>query len=159
MAEETPEIIEKEIADPTAEDLLELEAYMSDDEDDDLDEQEEIPFSQDLSNILLVDGLPKIPAEKLGKLKNVIMRTYTQFGVVDPEEGIYMPINKETGKTFGFCFVEFTSGDVKTAQRSTDNYKLDKRHTFKVWFHSCLGAVYVWCIICAIDDSTRYSRY
>lgn len=59
-------------------------------------------------NIIIVDNLPVVPREKFDKLEGVIRKIYSQIGVIK-EDGLWMPIDPETQKTLGYCFIEFNS--------------------------------------------------
>jgi hypothetical protein len=52
---------------------------------------------ESLNNIIVVDNLPKVDEQKLDKLKAVISKVYSKFGVCRNE---YYPLDKE-GKTKG----------------------------------------------------------
>ena len=64
-----------------------------------------------LSNIIVVDNLPVVPPEKFEKLENVIRKIYSQIGVIK-ENGLWMPVNPETKKTYGYCFIEYNTPQV-----------------------------------------------
>ncbi|KAL6906358.1 hypothetical protein ACP4OV_003959 [Aristida adscensionis] len=104
-----------------------------------LSDDEEILHSEDppelemgLSNIIVVDNLPVVPPEKFEKLENVIRKIYSQIGVIK-ENGLWMPVNPETKKTYGYCFIEYnTPQEAELAREKTNGYKLDKSHIFAV---------------------------
>lgn len=62
-------------------------------------------------NIIVVDNLPVVPIEKFEKLENVIRKIYSQLGVIR-EDGFFMPLDPETQKTMGYCFIEFNTPQV-----------------------------------------------
>ena len=64
-----------------------------------------------LSNIIVVDNLPVVPPEKFEKLENVIRKIYSQIGVIK-ENGLWMPVNPDTKKTYGYCFIEYNTPQV-----------------------------------------------
>ena len=81
-------------------------------------DDEEVLHSEDppelemgLSNIIVVDNLPVVPPEKFEKLENVIRKIYSQIGVIK-ENGLWMPVNPETKKTYGYCFIEYNTPQV-----------------------------------------------
>ncbi|KAK8445415.1 hypothetical protein SEVIR_9G321100v4 [Setaria viridis] len=85
-----------------------------------------------LSNIMVVDNLPVVPPEKFEKLENVIRKIYSQIGAIK-ENGLWMPVNPETKKTYGYCFIEYnTPQEAELAREKTNGYKLDKSHIFAV---------------------------
>ena len=79
-----------------------------------------------IDNIIIIDNVPCIPESKVEKLKNVIKKVLSAVGTVVTIE---LPMNDATGKTTGFCFVEFATKDMAfEAKTSCDGYKLDKKH-------------------------------
>lgn len=87
-----------------------------------------------MDNVIVVDNLPVIPPEKMSKLKEVLFKLFSKFGeLVNEEEKIYMPMNKEGTETKGFAFIEFKDKHcAQLAAEQTDGYKLDKAHVFSV---------------------------
>jgi translation initiation factor 3 subunit B len=59
-------------------------------------------------NIIIVDNLPVVPREKFEKLEGVIRKIYSQIGLIK-DNGLWMPIDPETNKTSGYCFIEFNT--------------------------------------------------
>lgn len=59
-------------------------------------------------NIIIVDNLPVVPREKFEKLEGVVRKIYSQIGVIK-EDGLWMPVDPETQKTLGYCFIEFNT--------------------------------------------------
>jgi len=104
---------------------------------DDIDDYELMPDimvnmpkeSDGVDSVIVVDGVPKVGAERLEKLKNVIRKIYGKFGKLINE---HYPI-EEDGSTKGYIFLEFSShNNAVEAVKATTNYKLDKTHTFIV---------------------------
>jgi translation initiation factor 3 subunit B len=84
---------------------------------------------ESLNNVIVVDNLPKVDTVKLEKLKAVISKVYSKFGVCRNE---YYPLDEE-GKTKGYGFFEFQNEQMALeAVKLTDGYRLDKNHTFSV---------------------------
>jgi translation initiation factor 3 subunit B len=52
--------------------------------------------------------LPVVPREKFEKLEGVIRKIYSQIGLIK-DDGLWMPIDPETQKTVGYCFIEFNT--------------------------------------------------
>ncbi|XP_073001132.1 eukaryotic translation initiation factor 3 subunit B-like [Typha latifolia] len=102
-------------------------------DDEEILHQEEPPeFEAGFGNIIVVDNLPVVAPEKFEKLEGVIRKIYSQIGVIK-EGGLLMPVNPETQKTLGYCFVEFnTPQEAELAREKTHGYKLDKSHIFSV---------------------------
>ncbi|KAM5561847.1 eukaryotic translation initiation factor 3 subunit B [Rosa sericea] len=102
----------------------------SDDEDIGHDANSEMESG--FGNIIVVDNLPVVPIEKFDKLENVIRKIYSQLGVIK-EDGFWMPLDPETQKTMGYCFIEFnTPQEAELAREKTHGYKLDRSHIFAV---------------------------
>ncbi|CAL9067771.1 eukaryotic translation initiation factor 3 subunit B-like [Musa acuminata AAA Group] len=102
------------------------------DDDDDLYQEDPLEFEAGFGNIIVVDNLPVVPPEKFEKLEGVIRKIYSQIGTIR-EGGIWMPVNPDTQKTLGYCFVEYnTPQEAELAREKTNGYKLDKSHIFAV---------------------------
>merc|ERR1719369_2236106 len=85
--------------------------------------------SDGVDSVIVVDGIPCVGAERTEKLKNVIRKIYSKFGNLVNE---YYPVDEE-GNTKGYIFLEFKNHrNAVEAMRATNNYKLDKTHTFAV---------------------------
>jgi translation initiation factor 3 subunit B len=94
-------------------------------------EDEEPQMDTSLKQIIIVDGLPIVPAEKHEKLTNVIRKFFSQVGTI-VENGLEMP-KDEKGTSKGFAFIEFSSvAEATAAIQKANGYKLDKSHTFIV---------------------------
>lgn len=74
---------------------------------------ESMEFESGLGNIIVVDNLPIVPPEKFDKLEGVIRKIYGQIGVLK-DGGLWMPVNPQTKKTVGYCFIEYNSVKVCT---------------------------------------------
>lgn len=81
------------------------------DDDDDLYHEEALEPEAGFGNVIVVDNLPVVPPEKFDKLEGVIRKIYSQIGVVR-EGGLWMPVNPETKKTLGYCFIEYNTTQV-----------------------------------------------
>lgn len=68
-------------------------------------------FEAGFGNIIVVDNLPLVPKEKFDKLEGVIRKIYGQIGVIK-EDGLWMPVDPETQKTLGYCFIEYNTPQV-----------------------------------------------
>lgn len=62
-------------------------------------------FEEGFGNIILVDNLPVIPNDSFEKLEGAIRRIYGEIG-------LWMPVDPETQKTLGYCFIEFNTPQV-----------------------------------------------
>jgi len=85
--------------------------------------------SDGVDSVIVVDGVPVVSGERVEKLKNVIRKIYSKFGNLVNE---HYPV-EEDGRTKGYIFLEFSNHqNAVEAVKSTNNYKLDKQHTFLV---------------------------
>ncbi|WMV11052.1 hypothetical protein MTR67_004437 [Solanum verrucosum] len=101
-------------------------------DDEDLLEEDALEEDQGFGNILVVDNLPVVPKEKYEKLEGVVRKIYSQLGVIK-EGGLYMPVDPETQKTLGYCFIEYnTPQEAELSKEKTHGYKLDRSHIFAV---------------------------
>lgn len=110
--------------------------------DDEVDE-EEIVTQTGFENVIVVDGLPTIPKEKVSKLETYVKKVYGQIGTILSDGGFYMPFDDE-GVSKGYAFIEFTeSKDAQTAAEQTNGYEMDKRHKWQV---------------CMFDDFDKFEK-
>lgn len=84
--------------------------FFSDDED--VYRDENLEFDSGFGNIIVVDNLPVVPREKFEKLEGVIRKIYSQISVIK-DDGFWMPVDPETKKTLGYCFIEYNTPQVK----------------------------------------------
>ena len=90
-------------------------------------------FEPDFSSSIIVDNIPAIPEDKVPKLRNALLKIYSQASASLQEGDIYMPFDSDTSLSCGFCFIKFKSADdAKLAISLTQGYVLDKKHSFKV---------------------------
>ena len=83
-----------------------------DSDDEDVYHDDQLEFDSGFGNIIVVDNLPVVPREKFEKLEGVIRKIYSQIGVIK-EDGLRMPIDPETNKTLGYCFIEYNTPQVR----------------------------------------------
>ncbi|XP_076951731.1 eukaryotic translation initiation factor 3 subunit B-like [Bidens hawaiensis] len=101
-------------------------------DDEDLNEGDQLEFDAGFGSIIVVDNLPVVPREKYDKLEGVVRKIYSQIGVIK-ENGLWMPIDEDTGKTLGYCFIEYnTPQEAELAKEKTNGYRLDRAHIFAV---------------------------
>ncbi|XP_057807553.1 eukaryotic translation initiation factor 3 subunit B-like isoform X1 [Salvia miltiorrhiza] len=101
-------------------------------DDEDLKKEEDFEFEEGFGNIIVVDNLPVVPKEKFEKLEGVVRKIYSQIGVIK-EDGLWMPVDPDTQKTLGYCFIEYnTPQEAELAKDKTHGYKLDRSHIFSV---------------------------
>ncbi|KAL6008103.1 Eukaryotic translation initiation factor 3 subunit B [Asimina triloba] len=104
------------------------------DDDEDLLREDPLEFESGFQNVIVVDNLPVVAPEKFEKLEGVVRKIYSQIGTIK-EDGLWMPVNQETQKTLGYCFIEYnTAQEAELAKEKTNGYKLDKSHIFAVNF-------------------------
>lgn len=82
-----------------------------------------------VESVIVVDGVPQVGPDRLDKLKSVINKIFSKFGTIIND---YYPMN-ENGQTKGYIFLEYSVPvNAMEAVKVTNNYKLDKQHTFLV---------------------------
>ncbi|KAI3905116.1 hypothetical protein MKX01_017362 [Papaver californicum] len=102
------------------------------DDEEELRREDSLEFESGSGNVIVVDNLPVVPPEKYDKLEGVVKKIYSQIGVIK-EDGLWMPVNPETQKTLGYCYIEYnTPQEAELAKERTHGYKLDKAHIFAV---------------------------
>ena len=85
--------------------------------------------SDGTESVIVVDGIPEVGADRLEKLKMVIRKVFGKYGKVVNE---HYPLEGD-GKTKGYAFLEFNNPkSAMDAVKNTNNYKLDRQHTFLV---------------------------
>lgn len=80
-------------------------------DDEDIYQEENSELDSGFGNIIVVDNLPVVPKEKYEKLENVIRKIYSQIGLIK-DDGFWMPLDPETQKTLGYCFIEYNTPQV-----------------------------------------------
>ena len=85
--------------------------------------------SDDVDSVIVVEWVPVVAGERVDKLKNVVRKIYSKFGKLVNEHYL----GSDDGANNGYIFLEFSShGNAVEAVKSTNNYKLDRMHTFVV---------------------------
>ncbi|OVA00273.1 RNA recognition motif domain [Macleaya cordata] len=98
-------------------------------------QEDTMEFEYGFGNIVVVDSLPVVFPEKFEKLERVIRKYFGQIGCIKEENGFWMPVNPETEKTLGYCFIEYnTPQEAELARERLNGYKLDRNHSFVVNF-------------------------
>ncbi|XP_038998070.1 eukaryotic translation initiation factor 3 subunit B-like [Hibiscus syriacus] len=101
-------------------------------DDDDVYHDEQLELDSGFGNVIVVDNLPVVPCEKFENLEGVLRKIYSRIGVIK-EDGLWMPVDPETKKTLGYCFIEYnTPQEAELAREKTHGYKLDRAHIFVV---------------------------
>jgi translation initiation factor 3 subunit B len=107
------------------------------------------PRYPDLDNsfdsAIVVTNVPRVPPERVEKLMKVLRKIFgnPKIGTLATSDdgesftGISMPVDKETGNTCGFAFVQYTAPqEARKAVEVTQDYALDKRHVFQSTLYS-----------------------
>lgn len=101
-------------------------------DDEDINNADALEFEGGFGNVIVVDNLPVVPRDKFEKLEGVVGKIYGQIGVIK-EDGFLMPVDPNTHKTLGYCFIEYnTTQEAELAKEKTNGYKLDRAHIFAV---------------------------
>ncbi|KAF3788378.1 Eukaryotic translation initiation factor 3 subunit B [Nymphaea thermarum] len=101
-------------------------------DDEDVIESENLEYDSGFENVIVVDNLPVVGPDKFEKLEGVVRKIFGQIGMIK-EKGLWMPMNPETQKTQGYCYIEFnTKQEAESAKEKTNGYKLDRSHIFAV---------------------------
>ncbi|KAL5698724.1 Eukaryotic translation initiation factor 3 subunit B [Ranunculus cassubicifolius] len=103
-----------------------------------IEEQEgEIKREIGYNNVIVVDHIPIVNSDKFEKLEKVIKTLFTDKGRVRVKEddGLWIPVDPDTGLTRGYCFIEYeTNEDAEDMKLKTHGFKLDRNHTLAVNF-------------------------
>ncbi|KAK0604707.1 hypothetical protein LWI29_018535 [Acer saccharum] len=95
-------------------------------DDEDVYEDDQLEFDSGFGNIIVVGNLPVVSKEKFEKLEGVIRKIYSQIGVIK-DDGLWMPVDPQTHKTLGYCFIEYnTPQEAELAKEKTNGYKFMK---------------------------------
>ncbi|XP_008551694.1 eukaryotic translation initiation factor 3 subunit B [Microplitis demolitor] len=108
------------------------EGYVDDISDEELlpDVLAQKPSEADgVESVIVVDGAPQVEPERLEKFNTLINKVFGKFGTIVNR---FYPKN-DNGITKGYFFLEYNSPlNAAAAVKATNNYKIDKQHTFKV---------------------------
>ncbi|XP_057341733.1 eukaryotic translation initiation factor 3 subunit B-like [Microplitis mediator] len=108
------------------------EGYVDDISDEELlpDVLAQKPSETDgVESVIVVDGAPQVEPERLEKFNSLINKVFGKFGTIVNR---FYPKN-DNGITKGYFFLEYNSPlNAAAAVKATNNYKIDKHHTFKV---------------------------
>lgn len=104
-----------------------------------IDESNFPEFVPDFSTSIVVDNLPQVPQEKIEKLASVLLsKIYSQVETLS-RDALFMPFDDAAGTTYGFAFIKFSKKEnAEKAVKLTQDFAMDKRHTFKVNLYSDL---------------------
>lgn len=115
------EVEEEDSDDERSEDVPDdFEAYLSDGEEEHAeDEVQHHEVNQDVSCLLIVDQLPKVPADKMKKLTDMLTARVLPVKVNDTKiapENVTMPFDEEAKLSMGFAIVEYATPRMVKAQ-------------------------------------------
>jgi translation initiation factor 3 subunit B len=97
---------------------------------DDEEEEEIVETETGFGNIVVVDNIPEVNAEKYEKLTKILTKIFSASGSIR-ENGMSHPVDEKTGLSKGFAFVEYETADqARSARAALDGYQLDKSHKF-----------------------------
>ena len=79
---------------------------------------------------VVIDGLPLADKEKLEKLQNIVSKLYRQF---QDDATASFPIDEETNKCKGYCFIEFDAPeDARAAVAGLNGACFLSAHALKI---------------------------
>ncbi|KAI7751846.1 hypothetical protein M8C21_011254 [Ambrosia artemisiifolia] len=90
-------------------------------DDEDVYEDESLECDAGFRSVIVVDNLPVVPQKKFDRLEAVVRRRFSRFGVIK-EKGVWMPVEEDTGKTRGYCFIEYN-----TPQENLQRWLVDEK--------------------------------
>ena len=92
------------------------------------DEEEDVEMDENLGNVVLIENLPVVPPQKLGKLKEVIAKHCSRVEGVS-KRAIAVPFDEERDRSKGAAFVEFSCVEAaELAVRHLNGFPFDKSH-------------------------------
>ena len=84
-------------------------------------------FEPDFSTLIIIDNIPTVIPEKIEKLKDVLLKIYRPICDKIQEDDIFMPLDSNTGQTYGFCFIKFKSkAEADMAVQNTNDLTLGR---------------------------------
>ncbi|PRW39159.1 Eukaryotic translation initiation factor 3 subunit B [Chlorella sorokiniana] len=93
-------------------------------------QEEEVNAESGFGNVLVVDNLPQVPAEKYEKLTAILTKILSGSGRIR-EGGLFHPVDEATKMSKGYAFVEYENVEqARATQGALNGYQLDKAHKF-----------------------------
>ncbi|XP_076937148.1 eukaryotic translation initiation factor 3 subunit B-like, partial [Bidens hawaiensis] len=77
-------------------------------DDEDLYVEESVELEVGFKSVIVVDNLPVVPRARFDKLDKVLRKRFSQYGVIK-DNGFWMPVEEDSGKTRGYCFIEYNT--------------------------------------------------
>ena len=77
-------------------------------DDEDLHQEDPLEYDAGFGNIIVVDNLLMVLGRNMISLKELFAK-FTVKLVVIKEGGLLMPVDPDTQKTLGFCFIEYST--------------------------------------------------
>ena len=96
--------------------------------------EEDLPkLNTSYDTVVVVIGIPVIPSSKKGKLFKLLLKIFKQFGNIT-EKNMFMPFRTDKDQSLGSVFIEYaTVLEARKTLANANNYRLDKKHTFKIY--------------------------
>jgi len=96
-------------------------------------------FVPDYSACIIVDNVPEVGADKLGKLTQMLVKMFSKVSPALTDADLFMPFNATSDLTLGCCFIKFSNGkEAELAVTTFQGFAIDKKHSFKVNMYSDL---------------------
>lgn len=95
-----------------------------------------IKLNEDYSNVLIIDGLPKVELAKEEKLLLYLSKNiFTPCNAQIVDKSIFIPRDDgESSLSKGYAFIEFsTIEQAESVFKFANNYRMDKQHMLKVY--------------------------
>ena len=115
------------------------DSYASDGDDAEFEvTEDELPqLDTSYDTVVVVIGIPVIPSSKVAKLNKLLLKIFKQFGKTLTDKNMFMPFQKDKDKSLGSVYIEYdTVAEAKKCVANAQNYRLDKKHTFKIYMYN-----------------------
>ena len=115
------------------------DSYASDGDDAEFEvTEDELPqLDTSYDTVVVVIGIPVIPSSKVAKLNKLLLKIFKQFGKTLTDKNMFMPFQKDKDKSLGSVYIEYdTVAEAKKCVANAQNYRLDKKHTFKIHMYN-----------------------
>ncbi len=115
------------------------DSYASDGDDAEFEvTEDELPqLDASYDTVVVVIGIPVIPSSKVAKLNKLLLKIFKQFGKTLTDKNMFMPFQKDKDKSLGSVYIEYdTVAEAKKCVANAQNYRLDKKHTFKIYMYN-----------------------
>lgn len=82
------------------------------DDEEELQKEDPPELEKGFGNTIVVDNVPIVRPEKFEKLERILRRILSPAAGAIKEDGFWMPVNADTNKTYGYCFIEYNTPQV-----------------------------------------------